>query len=74
MDRESAWVKDAEPRRPAARGSRRLLIAVAVAVLLAVIAVLAFRLSNAAPTVGRPAARRRGRPSRPPTGNWTSPR
>jgi putative serine protease PepD len=56
MDRESAGAKDAEPRRPAVRGSRRLLIAVAtaVAVLLAVIAVLAFRLSNAAPTVSRP--------------------
>jgi putative serine protease PepD len=69
MDRESAWVKDAGPRRPAARGSRRLLIAVAaaVAVLLAVIAVLAFRLSDAATAAGRPASTSTPSPAADPT-------
>jgi len=58
MDREPDGVKDAEARRPAARGSRRLLaagIAVATA-LVAVIAVLAFRLGSATSAASGPAA------------------
>jgi putative serine protease PepD len=57
MDRESAGVKDAEPRS-AVRGSASLLIAgaTALAVLIAVIAVLAFRLASAAPKASGPAA------------------
>src|SRR5215475_3958606 len=57
MGREPDGVKDAESRRPAVRGSRRLLatgIAVA-AVLVAVIAVLAFRLGSVTGAAGVPA-------------------
>src|SRR5215475_2934282 len=57
MGRERDGVKDAESRRPAVRGSRRLLaigIAVAAA-LVAVIAVLAFRLGSVTGAASAPA-------------------
>jgi len=58
MDRVPDGVKDAKPRRPVVRGSRRLLAAaVAVAAALAAaIAVLAFRLGSATSAAGGPAA------------------
>src|SRR5215470_19476974 len=58
MDRVPDGVKDAKPRRPVVRGSRRLLaaaIAVAAA-LAAAIAVLAFRLGSVTSAAGGPAA------------------
>jgi S1-C subfamily serine protease len=58
MDRGPAGVDGAGPRTPGARGSRRLLAAglAAVVVLLGVIAVLAVRLSGAAPAASARAA------------------
>ena len=58
MVRGPAGVDGARPRTPGVRGSRRLLAAglVAVAVLLGVIAVLAIRLSGAAPGASARAA------------------
>src|SRR5215831_15418907 len=58
MDREPDGVEDAESRRPAVRGSRRLLVAgiVVAAALAAAIAVLAFRLGSATSAAGVPAA------------------
>ncbi len=58
MDRGPAGVDGAGPRTPGVRGSRRLLAAglAAVVVLLAVIAVLAPRLSGAAPAASAQAA------------------
>jgi putative serine protease PepD len=58
MVRGPAGVDGAGPRTPGVRGSRRLLAAglVAVAVLLGVIAVLAIRLSGAAPGASARAA------------------
>lgn len=58
MDREPDGVRDAESRRPAVRGSRRLLAAgiVVATALVAVIAVLAFRLGSATSAAGVPAA------------------
>jgi S1-C subfamily serine protease len=57
MDREPDGVKDAEPRQPAVRGSRRLLTAaiVVVAVLAAAIALLAFRLGRTTSAASAPA-------------------
>src|SRR5512132_1181918 len=57
MDREPDGVKDAASRRPAVRGSRRLLAAgiVLVTALVAVIAVLAFRLGSATSAASAPA-------------------
>jgi S1-C subfamily serine protease len=57
MDREPDGVKDAEPRQPAVRGSRRLLTAgiVVAAVLAAAIALLAFRLGRTTSAASAPA-------------------
>jgi putative serine protease PepD len=57
MDREPDGVKDAESRWPAVRGSRRLLAAgiAVVIVLVAVIAVLAFRLGSVTSAANAPA-------------------
>src|SRR2546430_7402054 len=65
MDRGPTGVDGAGPRTPGVRGSRRLLAAglAAVVVLLAVIAVLATRLSGAAPE----ASARAATPSATPT-------
>src|SRR5215475_11075649 len=61
MDREPDGVKDAEPRQPAVRGSRRLLTAgvVAAAVLAAAIALLAFQLGRTTSAASAPAPRPR---------------
>ena len=58
MDRGPAGVDNAGPPTPGVRGSRRLLAAglAAVVILLAVIAVLAARLSGAAPGASAHAA------------------
>ena len=71
MDRGPAGVDDVGPRTPGVRGSRRLLAAglAAVVVLLGVIAVLATRLSDAAPAVSARAAT----PSPAPTASLTVP-
>ena len=65
MDRGPDGVDDAGPRTPGVRGSRRLLAAglAAVAVLLGVIAVLAFRLSGGGPQTSARAAAPRPSPS-----------
>jgi S1-C subfamily serine protease len=71
MDRGPAGVDGAGPRTPGVRGSRRLLAAglAAVVVLLGVIAVLATRLSDAAP----PASARGATPSPTSTASLTVP-
>ena len=65
MDRGPTGVDDAGPRTPGVRGSRRLLAAglAAVVVLLGVIAVLAIRLSGAAPGASAQAATPRPTPT-----------
>src|SRR5215475_5493427 len=56
MDREPDGVKDAESRRPAVPGSRRLAAGIVVAAaLVAAIAVLAFRLGSVTGAAGVPA-------------------
>ncbi|HEU5392881.1 MAG TPA: trypsin-like peptidase domain-containing protein [Streptosporangiaceae bacterium] len=69
MDRGPAGVDGAGPRLPGVRGSRRLLAAglVVVVILLGVIAGLAFRLSGSAPKASAPAAK----PSPTPTATLT---
>jgi S1-C subfamily serine protease len=59
MGREPDGVKDAEPHQPAVRGSRRLLAAgiVVAAVLVAAIALLAFRLGRATSAASVPVPR-----------------
>ncbi len=73
MDRGPAGVDDAGPRTPGVRGSRRLLAAglAAVVVLLGVIAVLAIRLSGAAPEASAQAATPSPTPT--PTASLTVP-
>ena len=57
MDREPAAVNGTGPRLAGVRRSRRLLAAGLAVVLLGVIAVLAFRLSGAAPAASAPDAK-----------------
>jgi S1-C subfamily serine protease len=59
MGREPDGVKDAEPHQPAVRGSRRLLAAgiVVATVLVAAIALLAFRLGHATGAASVPTPR-----------------
>jgi S1-C subfamily serine protease len=59
MGREPDGVKDAEPHQPAVRGSRRLLAAgiVVAALLVAAIALLAFRLGHATSAASVPTPR-----------------
>src|SRR5690349_14598767 len=72
MDRGPAGGDDVGPRTPGVRGSRRLLAAGLVAVVvLVVIAVLVTRLSGAAPEASAPAAT--PSPSPTSTGNLTVP-
>jgi S1-C subfamily serine protease len=73
MDRGPVGVDDVGPRTPGVRGSRRLLAAglVAVVVLLGVIVVLVTRLSGAAPEANAPAATPSSTPA--PTASLTVP-
>jgi putative serine protease PepD len=73
MDRGPAGVDGAGPRTPGVRGSRRLLAAglVTVLVLLGVIAVLATRLAGPAPAASSAAARPSPTPT--PTASLTVP-